>query len=116
VPAGEFGGVPRLCKKFYPGIRITTEENHGKTSVEVAEKCQLLILGTIRLVDLMSFHGRPRPVCMPLSPLACESGGWGQSSVRYLPSCLTKGFPASAIFESKLTVRALMWSANNGTP
>jgi hypothetical protein len=30
--------VPRLCIKLYPGIRLTTEENHGKTSVGVAEK------------------------------------------------------------------------------
>ena len=29
--------VPRLCIKLYPGIRLTTEENHGKTSVGVAE-------------------------------------------------------------------------------
>jgi hypothetical protein len=33
-----------------------------------------------------------------------------------LPSCRTKGFPASAIFESKLSVNALMWSAKNGIP
>jgi hypothetical protein len=31
-------GVPRLCIKLYPGICLTTEENHGKTSVGVAEK------------------------------------------------------------------------------
>ena len=37
----------------------------------------------------------------------------GQS--RYLPSCRTKGLPASANFESKLAVRALR-SANSGTP
>jgi hypothetical protein len=30
--------VPRLCIKLYPSIRLTTEENHGKTSVGVAEK------------------------------------------------------------------------------
>jgi len=32
--------VPRLCG-FNPGICLTTEENHGKTSVRVAEDCQL---------------------------------------------------------------------------
>jgi hypothetical protein len=30
--------VLRLCIKLYLGIRLTTEENHGKTSVGVAEK------------------------------------------------------------------------------
>ena len=32
--------VPRLCG-LYPGICLTTEEKHGKTSVSVAEECQL---------------------------------------------------------------------------
>jgi hypothetical protein len=32
----EVPAVPRLCK-FYPGICLTTEENHGKTSVRVAQ-------------------------------------------------------------------------------
>ena len=35
---------------------------------------------------------------------------------KYMPSCRTRGFPTSANFESKLLVRALMWSANSGTP
>jgi hypothetical protein len=45
--------------------------------------------------------------------------GWLQSALgrhRCLPSCRTKGFPASANFESKLLVSALMWSAKNGIP
>jgi hypothetical protein len=29
--------VPRLCE-LYPGICLTTEEKHGKTSVRVAEQ------------------------------------------------------------------------------
>jgi hypothetical protein len=32
--------VPRLCE-LYPGIYLTTEEKHGKTSVRLAEDCQL---------------------------------------------------------------------------
>ena len=31
--------VPRLCIKLCPAIHLTTEENHGKTSVRAAEKC-----------------------------------------------------------------------------
>jgi hypothetical protein len=45
--------------------------------------------------------------------------GWLQSALgrhRCLPSCRTKGFPASANFESKLSVSVLMWSAKNGIP
>jgi hypothetical protein len=36
--------------------------------------------------------------------------GWRKS----LSSCRTKGFPASANFESKLSASALLWSAKNG--
>jgi hypothetical protein len=45
--------------------------------------------------------------------------GWLQSALgrhRCLPSCRNKGFPASANFESKLSVSALTWSAKNGIP
>jgi hypothetical protein len=109
--------VPRLCIKLYPDIRLTTEENHGKTSVGVVEKrptedCWARFVWS----TWWPFHGRPRPVCWPSSPLACASGDLGQFSVRYLPSCRNKGFPAPANFESKLSVRDLMWSAKNGTP
>jgi hypothetical protein len=34
--------VPRYCE-LYPGICLTTEEYHGKTSVRVAEECQLAL-------------------------------------------------------------------------
>jgi hypothetical protein len=117
VPAGECGPCHRLCMKFYPGIRLTTEETHGKASVGVAEKrltedCWPRFLWS----TWWPFHGRPRPVCWPSAPLVCASGDLGQPSVRYLPSCRTKGFPASANFESKLSGRHLMWSAKNGTP
>jgi hypothetical protein len=45
--------------------------------------------------------------------------GWLQSALgrhRCLSSCRTKGFPASANFESKLSVSALMYSAKNAIP
>jgi hypothetical protein len=71
--------VPRLCIKLYPGIRLTTEENHGKTSVGVAEKrptayCWARFVRSI----WWPFNGRPRPVCWPSSLLACASGDLGQ--------------------------------------
>jgi hypothetical protein len=34
----EVRAVPRLCE-LYPGICLTTEEKHGKTSVRVVEEC-----------------------------------------------------------------------------
>ena len=37
---GRVRTVPRLGE-LYPGICLTTEEKHGKTSVRVAEECQL---------------------------------------------------------------------------
>jgi hypothetical protein len=37
---GKVRAVPHLCV-FYPGICLTTEEKARKTSVTVAEKCQL---------------------------------------------------------------------------
>jgi hypothetical protein len=75
-------------------IRLTTEENHGKTSVGVAEKRPTEVCWA-RFVwsTWWPFHGRPRPACWPSPPLACASGGLGHPSVRYLPSCRTKRFP-----------------------
>jgi len=37
---GKVRAVTRLCE-LYTGICLTTEETHGKTSVKVAEECQL---------------------------------------------------------------------------
>ena len=113
---GGIRGVPCLCIDLGTGICLTTEENHGKTSVRAPAKS-------------LPYRRRARFVW---SNWPSTSGGldWsvgtrrrrfellakeptlGQS--RYLPCCRSKGFPSSAIFESKLAVRAL-WSANSGT-
>ena len=42
------------CINLYPGIRLTTEENHGITSVGVAEKRLTELLSTIHLVDFVA--------------------------------------------------------------
>jgi hypothetical protein len=70
--------VPRICIKLYPGIRLTTEENHGKTTVGVAER-RLTEDCWARFVwsTWWPFHGRPRLACWPSSPLACTSGRLG---------------------------------------
>jgi hypothetical protein len=41
---------------------------------------------------------------------------WALGRHKCLPCCRTKGFPAPANFESKLSVGAVMWSAYNGIP
>jgi len=109
--------VSRLCIELCPGIYLTSEENHGKTSVTAAEKC-------------LANHCRARFVWSTWPP---TSGGldWSASTRRsrftlratgptldqskYLPTCRTKGYPTSASLESKLSVRALTWSAKKGT-
>jgi len=56
----------------------------------------------------------PDVPCCPWHSRQATGSNLGQR--KYLPSCRTRGFPTSANFESKLSVRALMWSANSGTP
>jgi hypothetical protein len=89
--------------------------NWGKareTSVRTAEQpgdCSLRRIGCLcgtasaGLLDVRSPRF-PRWLQPALSPRRC------------LRSCRTKGFPASVNFDSKLSVNALMWSANNGIP
>jgi len=56
----------------------------------------------------------PAVPCRPWLSRQATRSTFGQ--LKYLPSCRTGVFPTSANFESKLSVRALMWSANSGTP
>jgi hypothetical protein len=93
--------------ELYPGICLTTEEKHGQPGSP----------GTARCADLAVFWGTASAGLLDVrSP---RFPRWLQSALgrhRCLPSYRTKGFPASADFESKLSVRALMWSAKNGIP
>jgi hypothetical protein len=80
--------------------------------VRVVEKCQL---GTIRFVDRAAFAAATD--CNRQHPrIALVSVRLILGQPKFLPTCQTKGITASANFESKLSVRALMWSAKNGTP
>ena len=115
---GGMQAVPRLCT-VYPGICLTTEENHGKPQSGYPKGTRLISAerDSIRLVDLaIAGDGLNWPAgpCHPLLSRQVTGSTLGQH--KYLPSCRTRGFPTSAIFESKLTVRTLMWSANNRTP
>jgi hypothetical protein len=54
---------------------------------------------------------------VPWRPWISQQGtGSTLGQRKYLPSCRTRGFPTSANFVSKFSFRALMWSANSGTP
>jgi hypothetical protein len=105
--------VPRLCI-LYPGICLTTEENHGKP-VRVAEKRS----NDQRQPRFVSCTWQSRAMvstgsCRSWLTLQATGSTLGQR--KYLPSCRTRGFLTSDNFESKLAIRALMWSANSGTP
>ena len=56
----------------------------------------------------------PAAPCRPW--LSRQATGSTLGQLKYLPSCRTRGFPASTNFQSKLSVRALLWSANSGMP
>jgi hypothetical protein len=114
--------VPRLCI-VYPGICLKTEENHGKPQSE-CPKAVRLISAESDSFSRLGDHGRwPRLACRPLPVpagpchpwLSHQATGSTLGQLKYLPSCRTRGFPTSANFDSKLAVRALMWSANNGS-
>jgi len=112
---GGMRAVPRLSI-VYPGICLTTEENHGKPQSGYPKGARLISAERDSFSGL-GHRGRwPRLACWPLPPFAFASGDGVNPRSAYLPSCRTRGFPTSANFESKLAVRALMWSANNGTP
>jgi len=71
----------------------------------------------IRLVDLAIVGDGLDWPTVPCRPWLSRQGtGSTLRQRKYLPSCRTRGFHTSADFESKLSVRALMWSANSGTP
>jgi hypothetical protein len=72
---------------------------------------------TIRLVDLAIAGDDldwPTDPCRP--SLSHQATGSTLGQRKYLPSCRNMWFPTSANLESKLAVRALMWSAKGGTP
>jgi hypothetical protein len=71
----------------------------------------------IRLIDLAIAGDDLDWPAVPCRPwLSRQATGLTLGQLKYLPSCRTWGFPASANFDSKLSFRALMWSANNRTP
>ena len=101
-----------------PWHLFTTEGKSRKTLSQAIRKT----LGwpapnAIRLVDLaIAGDGLDWPAGI-YRPWLSRKATWSTLGQRkYLPSCRTRGFPTSTNLEWKLAVRALMWSANNGTP
>jgi len=71
----------------------------------------------IRFVDLTTAGDGLDWSAVPCRPwLSRQAMGLTLDQRKYLPSCRTRVFPTSANFKSKLSIRALMWSANSGTP
>ena len=107
--------VPRLCIK-YPGFalqltKITENPSQGNRRV-----FSWSAPNAIRLVDLATAGDGLDWPAVPCHPwLSRQATGSTLGQLKYLPICRTRGFPTSANFESKLSVRALMWSANIGT-
>jgi hypothetical protein len=109
--------VPRLCI-VYPGICLTTEENHGKPQSVYSIGARLISAerdSFSRLGHLltMASTGLLAPASLGFRIRRREST-LGQR--RYRPIFRTREFPTSANFESKFAVRSLMWSAISGNP
>jgi hypothetical protein len=116
-PEGGMRAVPRLCIILCLDICLTSEEKSRKTLIQGTQKVLgFSTPGTIRLVDLSpSSDGLDRPASpyRPWLTRRAEVPTLGQRN--YLPSCRNRGFPMSGNLESKLTVGAPTWSANNGS-
>jgi hypothetical protein len=110
--------MPRLCINLCPGICLTPEENHGKTSVRASGKCSgyqcraRLVWSTWRSTSL----GLQWSAGARCSRFQVRATGPTAGKGKYLLSCRTKVLSSSAKFESKLALRVLTWSAKKGTP
>ena len=89
--------VPRLCIKLCPGIHLTTEENHGKTSVRAAEKCSANYCRARFVWSTWppASGGLDWSAGTRRSRLTLRATGPTLGQSKYLPSCRSKGFPTS---------------------
>jgi hypothetical protein len=99
----------------YRGIRLTTKEKSRITSARVSERCpaEYCWARFVKSTKKVDSTGLLTRVALGLR-VRRQTSTLNQH--RYLPSCRTTVFPTSANFQAKLSVRALMWSAKNGTP
>jgi hypothetical protein len=106
---GKAGHAPFVYTLVFALQLRKSTENLGQCSRVVGD-CLLCGLGHL-FRDSLS--------CPAEHQFISVTRGWRQSALgqhKCLPSCQTKGFPASAKFESKLSVSDLMWSAKNRIP
>jgi len=89
----------------YNWEKITENLSHG-----IRKGLGWPALNAIRLVDLaITGDGLDWPAGPCRLWLSRQATGSTLGQRKYLPSCRTRGFPTLANFESKLSVRALMW-------
>jgi len=113
---GECGPCPDFASNtlaFALQLRKITENlSQGN---RMALGCSALnAIGSVNLAIMGNGLNWPAAPCRPL--LSRQTTGSTLGQLKYLPSCHTREFPTSANFESKILVRALMWSANSRTP
>jgi hypothetical protein len=102
----------RAAFQIYRGICLTAEEN----TENIGQGSRVVWHYSLRRLDRLFRDSIGWPAEHQSTSV---TRGWLQSALRRhkcLSSCRSKGFPASANFESKLPVSALMWSAKNGIP
>jgi len=113
---GECGSCPDFASNtltFVLQLRKVTENLSQGNRMALGCSAPNAILLSIWPSRAMASTGLLSP-CRPwLSRLAT---GTTPGQIKFLPSCRARGFPISAKHESKLSVRAPMWSANSGTP
>jgi hypothetical protein len=89
-------------------LTLQPGNNHGKTSVRVAEKC----LAEQCCARFLLSTWPPRLACWLQPPLACvcfRRLGSVPIQSKYRPSCRTTGFPASASLQSR-NYQSGLWS------
>ena len=91
MPEGECRPCP-ILPSYTLAFALQLRKNHRKTSVRLAEKCQL---GTIRFVNQAAVATVTdcKTLGLPFRGIRLTLG-----QHKYPPSCQTKGFPASANF------------------
>jgi hypothetical protein len=109
-------GVSRLCICTL-ALALQLRKITENLSQDIRKALGSTAPNAIRLIDLaIAGDGLdwPAGLCRPW--LSSQAKGSTLRQLKYLPICRARGFPTSANFESNLAVRALMWSANSGTP
>jgi hypothetical protein len=110
---GRVQAVARLCV-LHPGICFSTEQKSKEENVSHGSRKGPEGHDSVSTwPHLTGCQAKSVDPGLPLYNL--EDLGRTPGQRRYLPSCVTKGFPTSANFESNLSVRDLTWSVKNGT-